>query len=301
MGRMNSKMKLFLSLVLLLVSKVTVAEVFVFACEPEWAALAKEIGGDKLNVFSATSGRQDPHFIRARPSLIARARRADLLFCSGAELEIGWLPLLLRKASNPKILNQSTGYLMASNYVRLLDKPASVDRSLGEIHSMGNPHVHLNPYNLLIIGRELTKRLGIIDPDNKIYYKKRLSQFNERWQKNISMWEKKAELIKNKNYIVYHANWSYLADWLSINMKISVEPKPGIPPGTDHLSLLLKNIRDNNFEKIIYAANKNPKAVEWLSDKSGLPVKKLPFTVGGTAEADSLYNLFNETIKALIE
>ena len=129
-------------------------KVKVFACEPEWAALAQEIGGDKVEAFSATSATQNPHYIRARPSLISKVRKADLLICSGASLEVGWLPVLLKKASSD-LQPGSPGYIMAANLVTMLEVPVAVDRSMGDVHPEGNPHLHLNPYNLIIVGEVL--------------------------------------------------------------------------------------------------------------------------------------------------
>ena len=148
----------------------SLAKVNVFACEPEWAALAQEIGGDKVEVFAATSAMQDPHYIRARPSLISKARRADLLLCSGASLEIGWLPILLQKASSD-IQPGSVGYLMAADVVTMLEVPVVVDRSMGDVHPEGNPHVHLNPYNLMTVGEALADRLSGVDSENTSFYK----------------------------------------------------------------------------------------------------------------------------------
>ena len=142
----------------------------VFACEPEWASLASEIGGDKVKTFSATHARQDPHFIKARPSLISKVRRADLIVCSGADLEIGWLPLLLERAG-ADVQRGAVGNLMAYQYVPLLEIPTVVDRSLGDIHPDGNPHIHLDPRNLLLVGKELLNRLVLIDEGNSDFTK----------------------------------------------------------------------------------------------------------------------------------
>src|SRR3954466_4402553 len=131
----------------------------VFACEPEWASLAQELGGDKVSVTSATTAKQDPHRIEARPSLIARIRSADLLICSGSELEVGWLPLLLTQSGNDRIQQGSPGFIEASQYVVKLEIPKVVDRSLGDIHPAGNPHVHLDPRNIVKVGSVITERL----------------------------------------------------------------------------------------------------------------------------------------------
>ena len=142
------------------------ADVKVFACEPEWAALAREIGGDKIVAFSATSHRQDPHHIRARPSLISRIRQADLVICSGGGLEIGWLPILMRRGAPVRVQPGQIGHLMAADHVTVLEKPAVVDRSLGDVHPEGNPHVHLDARNIIPLAREVARRLSQIDAAN---------------------------------------------------------------------------------------------------------------------------------------
>jgi len=286
---------------LCLATQKVLADTTIFACEPEWASLAKEIGGDKITVYQATTGLQDPHHIQARPSLVAKARRSDMLFCSGAELEIGWLPVLLQKSGNQKIQRGNSGYFMATDYVPLLEKPVSLDRSMGDVHASGNPHVHLNPYNIAKIADALEKRLSTIDKDNAGYYAERLKDFQQRWQAAINSWEQQAASIKGNAYAVYHKSWIYLADWLHIDMNTSMEPKPGIPPNTEYLVSLLDQVKQKQVKKAIYAAYKSSRAAEWLGEKAGIPVVKLPFTVGGTAQADNLFHLYDQTIQLLVK
>jgi len=145
------------------------AAISIFACEPEWSALAQELGGDKVSVYSATTALQDPHRIEARPSLIARVRSADLLVCTGAELEIGWLPLLLTQSGNSRIQLGSPGYFEASQYVPKIEVPATIDRSLGDVHASGNPHIHLDPRNVAKVADALAERLNQLDPANARY------------------------------------------------------------------------------------------------------------------------------------
>ncbi|KKK59777.1 hypothetical protein LCGC14_3030960, partial [marine sediment metagenome] len=163
-------MKTFIFSLLFLVSSSAWAQVSVFACEPEWASLTKELGGDNVSVFSATNGLQDPHYIQARPSLIAKARKTDLLVCTGAELEQGWLPLLQRKAGNSAIQIGAEGYFMATDYVRLAEQPITLDRSQGHIHAAGNPHIQTSPVMILTVAKALSDRLKQRDPDNAESY-----------------------------------------------------------------------------------------------------------------------------------
>lgn len=277
------------------------SKVNVLACEPEWAALAKEIGGDEVKAVSATSGRQDPHHVQARPSLLAKARRADLLVCTGAELEIGWLPLLLRKAANPRIQNGQPGQLIATRYVRLTGIPAIADRAAGDIHSQGNPHIQTDPRNLLPVARAIAQRLAAIDPAKASFFEQRETAFESRWKQAITRWEQQAAPLRGKSVIVFHESWPYLEEWLGLRQTGTLEPKPGIPPTSGHLAELLAKLKSQPADLIISAAYQDPKPSQWLSAKSGLPVARLPFTVGGTDQADSLETLYDDTIRRLLD
>lgn len=274
------------------------AEVNIFACEPEWAALAEEIGGDKVKTFAATHAKQDPHHIRARPSLIAKARHADLIICSGAGLEAGWLPLLLRKAS-ADVQPGTIGYLIAAQHVPILEKPAVVDRSMGDVHPEGNPHVHLNPHNVLLVAKELTKRLTTIDTAHVGFYRNQLQKFEIRWKKAISGWEKEALSMKGKAVVVHHKAFSYLLDWLSIKQVASLEPKPGIPPTTSHLEGLIRQLKLQPAKLIIRTPYEPEDGSEWLSEKTGIPATVLPYTVGGDEQSNSLFALFERSLYLL--
>ena len=275
-------------------------KVKVFACEPEWAALAQEIGGDKVEAFAATSAVQDPHYIRARPSLISRARKADLLLCSGASLEIGWLPILLQKASSD-LQPGSIGYLMAADLVTMLEVPVVVDRSMGDVHPEGNPHVHLNPYNLMKVGEALADRLSGIDSENASSYKNSYRDFSSRLRKAISRWESEAAVLKGKPVVVHHKSFAYLIDWLGMKRVGTLEPKPGIPPTTSHLKNLLRELRSSPADVIIRTPSDPDDASEWLSEKTGIKAIMLPYTVGGDSQSGDLFALFDRTIALLKE
>lgn len=274
------------------------AETNVFACEPEWAALAKEIGGNNIETFAATHARQDPHYIRARPSLIVKARHADLIVCSGAGLEVGWLPVLLQKAG-ANVQPGTAGYLMASEFVPILEKPVVVDRSMGDVHPEGNPHVHLNPHNILLVATELSKRLETIDVVNADFYRNRLENFTSRWKQAIMHWEKKAAGLKGVSVVSHHKTFSYLLDWLKLKQAASLEPKPGIPPTTSHLEGLLQQLKVKPADVIIRTPYDPDDASEWLSEKTSTPALVLPYTIGGNVKSGDLFALFDLTIDLL--
>ena len=295
------KLFLILGLSLLLVAPNAFAKVNVFACEPEWKALVESIGGEKVDAFSATTAFQDPHYIEARPSLIAKARRADLLVCTGAELEIGWLPLLLRQSGNASIQAGQPGYFLAASQVERIEVPTELDRSDGDVHASGNPHVHWDPYRLLTIAKALSQRLQTIDSNNAVFYQQQLNQFSERWQSAITHWEEHAVELHGKKAVVYHKNWSYLLNWLGIEMIGDLEPKPGLPPTSTHLASLLKTVRSEQPDFILMANYQNDKGAQWLSRKANVPVLKLPFTVAGSERAIDLFSLYDEVLSMLIK
>ncbi|MDH3840499.1 MAG: zinc ABC transporter substrate-binding protein, partial [Chromatiales bacterium] len=184
-----------LALAAWLLSAPALADLKVFACEPEWAALAGELGGARVEAVAAVTGAQDVHYIQARPSLIARVRNADLVVCTGADLEVAWLPLLLRQANNPRVQPGQTGFLAAADFVTLLEIPVAVDRAGGDIHPFGNPHIQTDPRNILPVAVELSARLRAIDPDGAAEYARLLEDFRVRWQQALERWQARAAAL----------------------------------------------------------------------------------------------------------
>ena len=293
--------KLLIPLILLLAPLVAAAELRIFACEPEWAALADEIGGELVDSYSATTALQDPHYIQARPSLIAKVRRADLVICSGAQLEIGWLPALLQKANNRKVMPGSAGYMEASSFVVRLDPTGNVDRSQGDIHPQGNPHIQTNPHNILAVARALGRRLGEIDPANTSTYEQNLNQFVTNWQAGIKRWESEAAGLRGKQAITHHRSWVYLLRWLGIEEVANLEAIPGLPPTASHLGKLVSRFEAGGADVIIRAPYQHDKASNWLSERTGITAIMLPLTVGGTEQATDLYALFDDIIARLAQ
>ena len=288
---------------LLVTAPLAHADLRVFTCEPEWAALAVGIGGDLVETNSATHALQDPHYIQARPSLIARLRRADLLICSGAELEIGWLPQLLSKANNPEVRPGNTGYFEASSFVPRLDVPDSVDRAKGDIHPQGNPHIQANPHNIYVIAQALVGKMAQLDPANADRYRQRGADFLERWQEAIAVWEDRARVLRGKRVVTHHKSWVYLQDWLGLVEVATLEPVPGVPPTATHLGELLHLLGDegDGAEYILRAPYQSDKASLWLSERTGIPAIMLPLTVGGSESATNLFSLFEDILGRLLE
>ncbi len=276
------------------------ANLNVFACEPEWGALAQELGGDKLNVYNATTALQDVHHVEARPSLIARARNADLMVCTGAELEVGWLPLLLSQAGNGRIQPGQPGFLEAANFVAKVEVPQLLDRSLGDVHPAGNPHIVLDPRNIAKVAEALAARLAQLDAANADFYAARAKAFQERWRAATLRWEQQAAPLKGMTIVVYHKDLSYLIRWLGMREVGSLEPKPGVPPTTGNLSELLARLAREPAKVIVRSAYSDPKAADWLAGRAKIPSVVLPYTVGGSEQAKDLFGLFDDTIRRLL-
>ena len=272
----------------------------VVACEPEWAALAQELAGDKASAYSATTTLQDAHRVEARPSLIARVRSADLLICSGAELETGWLPLLLTQSGNSRIQPGAPGYLEASQFVARLEIPKVIDRALGDVHPSGNPHIHLDPRNVAKVAEAMSERLARLDPANAGAYKARAISFQERWRTALQRWEREAVPLKGMPIVVYHRDLSYLIRWLGMREAGSLEPKPGLPPTPAHLAELVERMKQDPAKAIVYSPYNSPRAAQFLSERTGIPALMMPFTVGGTDKAKDLFGLFDDSIARLL-
>ena len=292
----------WLALLSLFLPLYAAAELRVFACEPEWAALAEEVGGELVEASSATHALQDPHYVEARPSLISRVRKADLVICSGAQLEIGWLPMLLSKSNNPRVLPGKPGFIEASSLVRRLDVPDSVDRAQGDMHPQGNPHVQMNPHNIRRVAVALGQRLAELDPDHAGEYATRTAAFLERWEAAIARWEERAKPLAGSRVVCHHKSWIYLEDWLQLREVATLEPVPGIPPTAAHLSSLLAElgVDGSGADLIIRSPFQSAKASEWLQERTGIPAIVLPLTVGGTEAAQDLFSLFDDVLDRLL-
>ncbi|HKB83949.1 MAG TPA: zinc ABC transporter substrate-binding protein [Burkholderiales bacterium] len=275
------------------------AAVNIFACLPEWAALATELGGNKVSVYQASNALQDPHRIEARPSLVAHMRSADLAICTGAELEIGWLPVLLQTAGNQKVQPGQPGFIAAADFVERLEVPTRLDRADGDVHPGGNPHIQLDPRNIAKVGLVLTQRLEQIDAGNTAYYESRSKDFQDRWAQAIPRWEKDAAPLKGLRVVPYHKDSVYLIKWLGLVEVMDIEPKPGIPPSAGHLSELVGRLKGGAADLIVRSAYQDPKAATSLAEKTNLPAVELPYTVGGTPGAKDLFGLFDDSIARL--
>jgi zinc/manganese transport system substrate-binding protein len=298
---MNHFLHMGVGLAIAVFAPSALAVLNVFATVPEWGALAEELGGDKVKIYTATNALQDPHHIEAKPSLIARARGADLVIATGAELEVGWLPLVLQQAGNPKVQSGKPGYFEATHYVTMLEKPARLDRAEGDVHPGGNPHIQTDARNIGRVASPLSARLAELDPANAAYYQARSKAFTERWNAAIARWEGQAAPLKGAPVIVAHKAFTYLFDWLGIREIAALEPKPGVEPTTAHLSEVLASVQRQPVKMVVRAAYQSDRASQWIAERAKINAVVLPFTVGGDETAKDLTSLFDDTIQRLLK
>ena len=271
----------------------------VLATTPDWGSLTQELGGDRVNVYVATTALQDVHRVEAKPSLVARARSADLVVATGAELEVGWLPVLVQESGNARIQPGAPGYFEAARALKLLEVPVKFDRSMGDIHPQGNPHVQLDPRNISLVAHALSARLAQLDPAEAGYYAARGKDFDARWEAAIQRWDAQAAPLKGAQVVVMHRDQAYLCHWLGLAEVASIEPKPGVPPTAAYLGSLVGKLTTTPPRLILLNAYNDPKAANWLSERVHTPVVVLPYSVGGSPEAKDLFGLFDDTLRKL--
>lgn len=277
------------------------AAIDVFACEPEWGALVTELAGEHAKLYVATTAAQNVHHIQARPSLLAAVRRANLLVCTGAELEVGWLPILMRESGNANIQRGQPGFFEAARYAALIDIPTRLDRSDGDVHSMGNPHVHTDPRNIVPIATALAKQLAMIDPGNAAAYRARLADFEQRWRNALLSWERQVAPLRGLAVVEHHRSFSYFFNWAGVKVVGYLEPKPGVDPSTSHLASLLERQKGDAARLIVRASFNDPRASQWLADRARIPAVVLPFSVGGNADSKDLFTWFDSMIGIMVK
>jgi zinc/manganese transport system substrate-binding protein len=297
---MSTFIRALAALLMLAAAVPAQAALRVLATTADWGALATELGGDRVNVYTATGALQDVHRVDAKPSLVARARTADLLISNGGELEIGWLPVLVRESGNRRIQPGAPGYFEATAQVALLEKPARFDRAMGDIHPQGNPHIQLDPRNIAAVAKALTARLVQLDAANAAYYQQRGADFDARWAAATARWKAKAAALQGMPVVVMHRDQAYLCHWLGLKELAAIEPKPGVPPSAGHLGQLVSKLSATPPRMILRNAYNDPKPANWLSQRIQAPVVLLPFSVGGTPEAKDLFGLFDDTLDRLL-
>lgn len=290
-------------LLIFISSGFAIAKAKIVASLPDFEAIAKEIGGDKVEVKSIAKGYQDPHFVDAKPSFIRDLNRADLLIYQGLDLEIGWLPVLITGSRNSKITSLSSpGRLDASILIsNILEVPRTrIDRSMGDIHPFGNPHYMLDPRNGILVARGIAERLGQIDPENASFYEDNFKQFADQLVKKIRVWEAELAPFKGTKIVAYHKSWDYFANWAGFDEVGWIEPKPGIPPTPSHVAQLIENMKNQNVKVVIAESFYPQKTARIIAEKTGSEFLVVPSSVEAREGIDTYPQLFDTIVNELI-
>lgn len=304
MKRFKSIQRLTISVALVLASVLFTgadasAKVKIVTSVPDFAAIAREVGGDKVEVISLAKGYQDPHFVDAKPIYVTKLNRADVLIYNGLDLEIGWLPVLVRGARNSKIATlNSTGNFDASRYINnVLEIPtAPVDRSMGDVHPKGSSHYMLDPRNGIPVARGIAEKLKEIDPENTSYYEENFRNFARMLELKIKEWKEQLTPYKGTEIVTYHKLWGYFVDWAGLRVIGYIESKPGIPPTPSHVAALEKNMKEHNV-KLVIAANYYPqKTAALIAEHTGAAFLSLPAMVEGRDGINTYSELFDAIV-----
>lgn len=266
---------------------------------PYIGAITKAIAKEHVDIIVLAKGNWDPHFVVPRPSLIAKLRRSDALIMNGAQLEIGWLPPLIRRASNRAVVPGQPTFLNLSHQVELIQKPKSVDRSLGDVHPDGNPHFHLDPKNILILAQVITGFLNQLDHEHKDIYEKNLQAFAGVWEKHLEKWGKRMAPKKGMKVIQFHDNLAYFNAAYGLQNIGTIEPLPGISPSSRHTLKLLKTIENQKPCCILHDVYHSTKTAEYLVKKTGIKLILMPHDIGSLDSIESLTGLFDHLTKAV--
>jgi zinc/manganese transport system substrate-binding protein len=278
------------------------AKLNIVTTTPDFASVAKEIGGEKVDVASLAKGIQDPHFVDAKPSFIRLLNQADILIEGGADLEVGWLPPILESARNGKIQTGNPGRIVASRGIRLTGVPTGpIDRSQGDVHPLGNPHFMLDPENGKILAGQIADRLCKMDAGSCEFYRKNQAAFNQRLDQKISDWKQRMAPYRGIKVITYHESWPYFAERFGLNVVGHVEPKPGIPPSPVHLESLIDLITREKVKVLIMEPYFSGQAPKFLSQKTGIEVLVFYSSVAPEAGINDYFDIFERDITRLTE
>src|SRR4051812_37225249 len=281
------------------ISVQATAQLKVVATTPDLASVAREIGGDRVNVVALAKPTEDPHFVDAKPSHIVTLNRADALIEGGAELELGWLPPLLENARNSRISAGAPGRIVASEGIRMLEIPSSFDRSKGDVHSLGNPHFMVDPVSVRIVARNIASHFAQIDPKNAGVYQANLAKFNSRLDAKFAGWQKQLAPYKGAKIVTYHKDFVYFAERFGLNIVDELEPKPGIAPSPAHLAQVIGKMRANQAKLVLVQPYQNRKTAETVARQTGAVVLDVPEQPGAAANTNSYFDMMDNLVNTL--
>jgi ABC-type Zn uptake system ZnuABC Zn-binding protein ZnuA len=272
----------------------------VVATLPDFGAIAEAIGGDQVKVTSIAKGTEDPHFVDARPSYIRVLNQADVLIEGGAELEIGWLPPLVNSARNAKILSDAPGHVVLSPHLHLLEVPTGpVDRSMGDVHPLGNPHFWLDPGNGKTIARVLAERFAELDAAHAALFQTNLQKFNQRLDERSAEWTKLLAPYRGTKVITYHKSFEYFLDRFGLTLAGTIEPKPGIEPSPSYLNGLIPRVKDAGVKLILVEPFRPRKTPEYLAEAIGAKLLVLPQSVGSNEQIKDYLGLIDYDVNQI--
>jgi zinc/manganese transport system substrate-binding protein len=293
-------MKRLLSILLLVFSyseafaKLNVVTTYNFIAD-----ITRRIGGDRVSVEPLAPGNWDPHYIVPKPSYISKARKADLLIINGAELEIGWMPPIIRESNNPAIQPGMHGFLDLSDHIIKIQIPENVSRALGDVHPSGNPHFLLDPHNVPLIADAISNRLCALDGANQDYYRANLKGFREKWSRSLLDWTQALRGMKGVKVVQYHSLFDYLFKRFDIILAGEIEPLPGIPPSSGHIEKMIAVVKSGGVKFIIQDVYHPSGPAELLAKKTGAILIILPHDVSATPGAENIFSLFDEIVRRL--
>jgi ABC-type Zn uptake system ZnuABC Zn-binding protein ZnuA len=265
------------------------------------ASIARAVGGDRVTVESIARGYQDPHFVEAKPSFILKLQKADLLIVVGRELEIGWLPPLIQQSRNAKVQVGGSGYLDASEHVRILELPTGqLTRAMGDVHPQGNPHYWLDPENGKIIAKDVAEKFSQMRPNDRAYFQQQLTAFTTKVAQGEQRWTAAMAPYKGTKVVTYHRSFPNFADRFGLEVIGYVEPKPGIPPTPQHTLEVISAIKQQNVKVVLVEPYFDLKTPNSIGRETGAQVLVMPPSVGGVKEATDYVALFDYDINLLV-
>ena len=266
---------------------------------PDFAQLAEELGGERVEAESLILGTEDCHFVDPKPSHVVRLHRADLLVFIGLELESGWLPPLLTQSRNTKIQPGEIGYLDASTVIDAQEVPVNIDRSMGDLHPGGNPHYYSSPLEMKKVAEAISARLMELDPEGQSVYETRLEAFRAKFDRKMQEWEAAAAPLKGQAVVEYHKSWVYVMNWLGLKGVGTLEPKPGIPPSPSHVTQLLMRVKSKNVAFVFQSVYHSSRLSTVFASKSGAKLLLLPSMVGAYPEIKTIWDKWDYMIAML--
>jgi zinc/manganese transport system substrate-binding protein len=286
---------------LLLLPFAAQAKLNVVATLPDFGSLAREVGGDKIDLVVLAKPTEDPHFVDARPSFVVSLRNADVLIDGGAELELGWLPPLLQNARNPKIEAGKPGRIQASQGIRLMNVPTSVTRAAGDVHALGNPHFCADPIIAKAIAQHIAQSFAAVDAPNAVFYESNYKKFEDAINAKLQEWGAAMSPFKDQHVVAYHDSWPYFAHRFGINIDIFLEPKPGIPPSPSHLTEVIAQMKAQHVKAVIVEPYHDRRIAEKVANATGAKVVEFSQFPGGLSGTDTYIKLIDQLVKRLVD